>query len=66
MDAAKADMQAYLDAVKPTLGFYPATAEAIERAQVVEGGDGVHLMLVATWESNDQAVELFQQAFPAQ
>ena len=65
MDTAKADFQAYLDTVKGTLGFYPATAEAMEKAQIVESADGVHLMLVSTWESNDAAVELFNAAFPA-
>ena len=64
MSTAKEDFQAYLEAVKGTLGFYPATAEALEKAQTVESADGQHLMLVSTWESNDQAVALFQDAFP--
>ena len=66
MEAAKADFAAYHEAIKATLGFYPATAEAVEKAQTVEAADGHHLMLVATWESNDQAVAMFQEAFPAQ
>ena len=66
MDTAKADFAAYLEAIKATLGFYPATAEAVEKAVTVESEDGTHLMLVSTWESNDQAVEMFKTAFPAQ
>ncbi len=65
MATAKEDFQAYLDAVKATLGFYPACAEALEKAQTVESADGQRLMLVCTWESNDQAVELFNATFPA-
>ena len=64
METAKADFAAYLEAVKSTLGFYPATAEALEQAQIVQSGDGAHLMLVSTWESNDAAVALFHEAFP--
>lgn len=63
MDTAKADFQAYLEAVKGTLGFYPACAEALEKAQTVESPDGKHLMLVSTWENNDDAVKLFNETF---
>ena len=64
MDTAKADFATYLEAIKATLGFYPATAEAVEKAVTVESADGTHLMLVSTWESNDQAVAMFNEAFP--
>ncbi len=64
MEIAKADFAAYLEAVKSTLGFYPATAEALEQAQVVQSGDDAYLMLVSTWESNDMAVSMFHEAFP--
>lgn len=66
MDTAKADFQAYLEAVKGTLGFYPACAEALEKAQLVESPNGQCLMLVSTWENNDDAVKLFNEAYPAQ
>lgn len=65
MDAAKADFQAYLEAVKGTLGFYPACAEALEKAQLVESPNGKCLMLVSTWENNDDAVKLFNETYPA-
>lgn len=64
MEAAKADFAAYLEAVKGTLGFYPATAEALEKAVTVESPNGKCLMLVCTWESNDTAVEIFNAAYP--
>lgn len=65
MDAAKADFAAYLEAIKSTLGFYPSTAEALEKAQTVESPNGQCLMLVCTWESNDTAIEMFNTAYPA-
>ncbi len=64
MDAAKEDFAAYLEAVKGNLGFYPSTAEALEKAQTVESPNGQCLMLVCTWESNDTAIEMFNAAYP--
>lgn len=65
MDTAKADFQDYLETVKGTLGYYPSTAEALEKAQIAESPNGQCLILVSTWESNDVALEMFNAAYPA-
>lgn len=65
MDTAQEDFNAYWEAVKDTLGFYPSTAEAVANAKIVESPDGRCLLFVSTWKNNDDCIALFQAAYPA-
>ncbi len=65
-DAAKADLQQYLDQMISTFETYMGATSGVmaKNGQIVESPDGAHLMLIIS-DHNDKAIELFNAAFPA-